>query len=181
LLSAESMLAAYGSIFWQIRADVVLIGCYTQYRLKPGVFDSHVWEKATTVPRRDGSSSFPGHAGDVEKSCFHAVAAVALTQEGHGRQTYTITGGEVLTPRKMTGMTGAALGRTIVLKELDEAEAIAVWRAAGMAEEIIEFMRWAYGNTPPAGYTVVPTVQQVTGRPPRTFRQWVSEAIEQFR
>jgi hypothetical protein len=64
---------------------------------------------------------------------------------------------------------------------LDEAEAIAAWRAAGMAEEIIEFMRWAYGNTPPAGYTVVPTVQQVTGRPPRTFRQWVSEAIEQFR
>jgi uncharacterized protein YbjT (DUF2867 family) len=109
-----------------------------------------------------------------------SVAAVALTQAGHGRQTYTITGGEVLTPRDMIRIIGEVLGRTILVKELDEAEAITEWRSAGMSEEVIEFMLWVYGNTPPIGYTVVPTVQQVTRRPPRTLRQWVEENAEKF-
>lgn len=31
------------------------------------------------------------------------------------------------------------------------------------------------------GYTVAPTVERVTGRPARTFAEWVSENIEAFR
>jgi uncharacterized protein YbjT (DUF2867 family) len=117
----------------------------------------------------------------VHDADIASVAAVALTQDGHGGQTYPITGGEVLTPREMIRTIGEVLGRTIEIKELDEAAAIAHWRAAGMSEEVIEFMCWVYGNTPPIGYTVVPTVQQVTGRPPRTLKQWVEENVEKFR
>jgi uncharacterized protein YbjT (DUF2867 family) len=116
----------------------------------------------------------------VHDADIAAVAAVALTQEGHGGQTYTITGGEVLTPREMIRIIGKVLGREIAIEELDEAQARQAWREAGMSEDIIEFMAWAYGNTPPIGYTVVPTVQQVTGRPPRTFRQWAEEHRAQF-
>lgn len=117
----------------------------------------------------------------VHEADIAAVAAVALTQEGHGGQTYTVTGGEVVTPREMIGIIGEVLGRTIAIEELDEAQARLLWREAGMAEDIIEFMVWVYGNTPPIGSTVVPTVKQVTGLAPRTFRQWVEEHIAQFR
>ncbi|MEU6035564.1 NmrA family NAD(P)-binding protein [Actinomadura sp. NPDC047616] len=36
-------------------------------------------------------------------------------------------------------------------------------------------------GTPEAGYTVLPTVEQVTGRPARTFAQWVEENAAAFR
>jgi uncharacterized protein YbjT (DUF2867 family) len=117
----------------------------------------------------------------VHDADIASVAAVALTQDGHGSQTYTITGGEVLTPRDMIRIIGEVLGRDIAIIELDEAGALEEWRAAGITEDIIEFMIWVYGNTPPIGYTVVPTVQQVTGRPPRTFRQWAEQNVENFR
>jgi uncharacterized protein YbjT (DUF2867 family) len=117
----------------------------------------------------------------VHDADIASVAATALTEEGHGGKTYTITGGEVLTPRDMIRTIGEAVGREIAVEELDEAQAREAWRAAGMPDEIIEFMVWAYGNTPEIGYTVVPTVQRVTGRPPRTFRQWAEENAERFR
>jgi hypothetical protein len=46
---------------------------------------------------------------------------------------------------------------------------------------VIEFFVWAHGSTPPIGYTVVPTVERVTGRPPRTFAQWAAEHAGAFR
>jgi hypothetical protein len=70
---------------------------------------------------------------------------------------------------------GAVLGRDIQFIELTEGQAREQWRQAGFTEEIIEFFIWAHGSTPPEGYTVVPTVEQITGHPPRTLAQWVAE------
>ena len=117
----------------------------------------------------------------VHEADIAAVAASALTEDGHAGKTYTITGPEVLTPRDMVRTIGATIGRDIKFVELTEAEAREEWRAQGFPDEIIEFFVWAHGNTPPIGYTIVPTVEQVTGRAPRTFAQWASEFVEKFR
>ena len=117
----------------------------------------------------------------VHEADIAAVAAAALTQDGHAGKTYTITGGEVLTPREMVRIIGATIGREIRFNELTEAEAREKWQAAGSPQEFIDFMLWVYGNTPPIGYTVVPTVEQVTGRAPRIFAQWASEHADNFR
>lgn len=117
----------------------------------------------------------------VHDADIAAVAAAALTQEGHGGKTYTITGGDVLTPIDMLKTIGAAIGRDIPLIELSEAEAREQWRAQGFTDDVIEFFVWVYGNTPEIGYTLVPTVQEVTGQPPRTFAQWVGENVTAFR
>lgn len=45
----------------------------------------------------------------------------------------------------------------------------------GCSAEDIEFFVTMRTNPPEAGYTVLPTVQEVTGRPARTFAQWVRE------
>jgi hypothetical protein len=81
----------------------------------------------------------------------------------------------------MVHMISEALGREIPFVELTVEEANAEWQAAGLPQEIIDFMMWAYGNTPEVGYTVVPTVEQVTGRPARTFAQWAAENVDKFR
>ncbi len=110
-----------------------------------------------------------------------AVAACALSEDGHGGQSYIITGGEVLSPRKMVQTIAQTLGQEIPFTALTEAQAMERWQAEGQPQELIDFMLWVYANTPVEGYTVTPTVEQVTGRPPRTFAQWAAEHIDAFR
>ncbi|GGW94826.1 NmrA family NAD(P)-binding protein [Streptomyces lomondensis] len=116
------------------------------------------------------------HEGDIG-----AVAAVALTEEGHAGQEYVITGPEVLTVGDKVKTIAAAAGREITLVELTEEEAIARWRAAFLPEDVIGFLLEAYGNTPEVGRTVAGTVEKVTGRPARTFAQWAAEHADVFR
>lgn len=116
------------------------------------------------------------HEGDIG-----AVAAVALTEEGHGGQEYVITGPELLTVGDKVATIAAACGRKIALVELTEEEAVARWRAAGQPEEIIGFLLEAFGNTPEVGRTVVDTVEKITGRPARTFAHWAAEHADTFR
>lgn len=116
----------------------------------------------------------------VHDADIASVAASVLVEGGYAGETLTITGPEVLSPRKMIRMIGAALECDIPFIELTEAEAVEEWRAAGMPQEVVDFMLWVYGNTPEIGYTVVPTVEQVTGRPARTFAQWAAENADEF-
>ncbi|MGW0701557.1 SDR family oxidoreductase [Streptomyces sp. NPDC002867] len=117
----------------------------------------------------------------VHEADIGAVAAVALTEDGHGGQEYVITGPEVLTLKDKTETLAAARGRAIRLVELTEEEAVGRWRASGLADDVIGFLLEAYGNTPPVGRTVVPTVEKVTGRPARTFTEWAAEHADAFR
>lgn len=116
----------------------------------------------------------------VHEADIAAVAVVALTEDGHGGATYTVTGPEVLTVYDKVRILGEALGREIGFVELDAEQAQAKWRAAGYPEETIQFFMWVFGNTPEIGYTVVPTVQKLTGRPARTFQQWAAGNASRF-
>ncbi|WP_019888197.1 NAD(P)H-binding protein [Streptomyces purpureus] len=115
------------------------------------------------------------HEGDIG-----AVAAVALTEEGHAGQEYVLTGPEVLTLQDKIDALAAAGGTPIRLVELTEEEALAQWRAAGLAEDVIGFLVEAYGNTPEVGRTISGTVEKVTGRPARTFASWAAENAALF-
>ncbi|MCX4583874.1 NAD(P)H-binding protein [Streptomyces sp. NBC_01481] len=116
------------------------------------------------------------HEGDIG-----AVAAVALTEAGHGGEEYVITGPEVLTLKDKVNALAAARDREIALVEMSEEEAVEQWRAAGHPQEVIDFLLDAYGNTPRVGRTVADTVEKVTGRPARTFVQWAAEHADAFR
>lgn len=116
------------------------------------------------------------HEGDIG-----AVAAVALTEEGHAGQEYVITGPEVLTFGDKVKKIATAVGREIALVELTEEEAVEQWRAAHLPQDAIDFLLEAYGNTPEVGRTVSGTVEKVTGRPARTFAQWAAEHAGAFR
>ncbi|EFL43188.1 NAD(P)H-binding protein [Streptomyces griseoflavus] len=115
------------------------------------------------------------HEGDIG-----AVAAVALTEDGHAGQEYVITGPELLTVGDKVTAIAAARGRDITLVELTREQAVAQWRAAGQPEDVIGFLLEAYGNTPEVGRTVLDTVEKVTGRPARTFAQWAAEHAGAF-
>ncbi|MBZ0290454.1 MAG: NmrA family NAD(P)-binding protein [Anaerolineae bacterium] len=117
----------------------------------------------------------------VHEADIAAVAAHVLTSDGNGGKTYSITGPEVLTPRDLARIIGEAIGRDVQFVELTPEEARAEWQANGVPPDIIEFMLWVYGDTPEQGYTVTTTVEQVTGRPARTFAEWAAEHAAAFR
>ncbi|MEU5584236.1 NAD(P)H-binding protein [Streptomyces chrestomyceticus] len=150
--------------------------------LKPVEFMSNALEWAPGIVASDevrepfvSRLSAMVHEGDIG-----AVAAVALTEEGHGGREYVLTGPELLTVGDKVAAISAARGRETALVELTEEEAVAQWRAAGQPEDVIAFLIEVYGNTPEAGRTVVGTVEQVTGRPARTFSQWAAEHADAF-
>ncbi|MEV4975415.1 NmrA family NAD(P)-binding protein [Streptomyces scopuliridis] len=117
----------------------------------------------------------------IHEADIGAVAAVALTEEGHAGRTYLITGPETLTVRDKVDALAAARGREIALVELTEEAAKERWRAAGHPEDVIDFLIMVYRDTPPEGRTVVGTVEEVTGRPARTFAEWAEEHATAFR
>ncbi|MFD9717542.1 NAD(P)H-binding protein [Streptomyces sp. NPDC059076] len=117
----------------------------------------------------------------VHESDIGAVAAVALSEDGHAGEEYVVTGPQALTVEDKTRALAAARGKPIRLVELTEDEALAQWRAAGQPDEVIDFLLMVYRDTPAVGRTVVDTVERVTGHPPRSFDEWAKEHRDDFR
>ncbi|SDL09550.1 NAD(P)H-binding protein [Nonomuraea jiangxiensis] len=123
-----------------------------------------------------GRTSAMVHEADIA-----AVAATALLQDGHAGKTYLLTGPQSLTLPEKLSTIGSAIGRTVELVRLTEEQAREGMRASGFPEEYVEFAIQLETNPPEAGMVVAPTVQEVTGRPGRTFAEWVAEHISLFR
>ncbi|WP_326821490.1 NAD(P)H-binding protein [Streptosporangium sp. NBC_01756] len=124
--------------------------------------------------------------GDATTAMVHeadiaAVAAKALTEDGHAGRTYGLTGPERLTTRDKVRIIGETIGRTIEFVELTEAQAREKMAAEGQPEELIDFLINVFGNVPEEPNIVNSTVEQVTGRPARTFAQWAAEHADAFR
>ncbi|ORT59333.1 NAD(P)H-binding protein [Streptomyces sp. CB03238] len=151
--------------------------------LMPVEFMGNALEWAEGIRTKDevcepftGRLSAMVHEGDIG-----AVAAVALTEDGHAGQEYLITGPEVLTLQDKVDAIAAARGREIRLVELSEAEAVERWRAEGRPQDVIDFLVEVYRDTPLEGRTVLDTVEKVTARPARTFAQWARDHADAFR
>ncbi|MGW0480359.1 NAD(P)H-binding protein [Nonomuraea sp. NPDC003214] len=122
-----------------------------------------------------GSRSAMVHEADIA-----AVAAAALTGDGHAGQEYWLTGPEALTPPDKVRVIGEVLGRELRFVELSRDEMVERWRAEGYSDEDVDFFLMVRTDPPVDGSTVLPTVEEVTGRPARTFAQWVGEHAAAF-
>ncbi|MEV7554317.1 NAD(P)H-binding protein [Amycolatopsis sp. NPDC089917] len=150
-------------------------------RLEPQEFMSNTLTWADTI--RDGGVvrepyDFPSAL--VHEADIAAVAVTALLEDGHSGRAYNLTGPEVLTPRERVAVLSAALGRKIEFAELPHGQAIERLMATGVSREDAEYVIGWYGDPPAEASTVVDTVEKVTGRPARTFAQWVSEHLDRF-
>lgn len=118
----------------------------------------------------------------VHEADIAAVAATALTQNGHAGRSYPLTGPEALTPAERVRILAEATGEDIAFVQLrsEEAERERL-RGYGYDEEYVEFGIQLATNPPAAANVVLPTVEKVTGRPARTFAQWAQEHAAEFR
>ena len=117
----------------------------------------------------DGELPFP--AGDarvawIDARDIAAVAAVALLEDGHDGRTYELTGPEALSLPETATALSAALGRTVVHRDLAIDDAVA--GSTGFSRDLdrLTFQRVVAGRFAP----VTDNVRRLTGRSPRPLR-----------
>lgn len=151
--------------------------------LRPGAFALNaIWQWGHSIRAGGVVRAAYGDAAlaPVHEADIAAVATAALLHDGHAGHRYGLTGPQSLTHREQVAVIGQAIGRDIPFVELSPQEA-REQLVGGMPEEIADTLLdlWAGSVGGPA--TVLPTVEQVTGRPARTFAQWAAEHADAFR
>jgi uncharacterized protein YbjT (DUF2867 family) len=108
-----------------------------------------------------------------------AVATVALLADDPESRAYRITGPQALRAAERVAILSEALGRHLPFEPLSN-EAARRELSANMPPEYVDaffdfFVEGSIDET-----TVLPTVADVTGRPPRTFQEWAQEHASEF-
>ncbi len=108
-----------------------------------------------------------------------AVAGTALTSEGHQSRTYLLTGPEAIRPADQVKILAEVLGRNLRFEAQPDAEARNEMNMSMPVETVDAFFRFfVEGEFDDS--SVLPTVSEITGRPPRTFREWALAARSMF-
>ncbi|WP_222854108.1 NmrA family NAD(P)-binding protein [Fodinicola acaciae] len=149
--------------------------------LRPSAFMSNTFEWTSQLAESDTvRAAFPDVAAAViDPADIAAVAAAALVGGGHEGQTYRLTGPGALLPADRARILGEVLGRDISFVGLTNEQAREEMTAAMPVEYVNAFFNFyvegALDESP-----VLPTVSDILGRPPRTFRDWCTTHAAAF-
>lgn len=121
-----------------------------------------------------GAATAPVHERDVA-----AVAVRPLCEDRHHGGDYVLTGPQSLTQREQLAIIGDAIGRDLVFDEVSpdvaRGEVLATWPASAA-----HMLLSAYGAAVDRPALVTSTVEEITGTPARTFRQWAIDHAADF-
>jgi uncharacterized protein YbjT (DUF2867 family) len=144
--------------------------------LRPNAFMSNTLQWAPQL--RTGNvvrAPFPDvRQATIDPRDIASVAARALTEPGHAERIYAVTGPESLLPADRVTILGEVLGRALTFEGQSNDEARGEMSAA-MPDEYVDAFFSFYVDGKLDESQVLPTVRDVLGRPPRTFREWASK------
>lgn len=174
------------TVLWGVEPDstmeAIRAGDFAWTVVEPVEFMANTLEWAETICDegvvREAFADVP--SAIVHEADIAAVIATALTEEGHHGTTYTLTGPEELTAPEKVRIISETIGRDIEFVELTEEQARQQWREEGQSDEAIEFFLQMANETSHEVSNVLTTVEEVTGRTARTFRQWATEHAGAF-
>ncbi len=167
--------------------------------LRPSGFATNTLLWAPQI-RADGVVRWP--YGAAARSLIHerdiaAVAIRALTEEGHAGAKYVLTGPEALTQVEQMHTIGEVIGRPLRYDEIEPAAArkllLTAWGVPSFVARLLLLLTnarprrmvdgaldaWAKFVTEPE--LISPMVEEVTGVPARTFREWATDHAADFR
>jgi uncharacterized protein YbjT (DUF2867 family) len=110
-----------------------------------------------------------------------AVAAAALTSDGHAGRAYRLSGPDALRPADRLRILGEVLGRKLELRALTDDEARAEMTESGMPDKYIRAFFSFFADGTVDETTVQPDVAEVLGCPARTFAAWCETHADAFR
>jgi uncharacterized protein YbjT (DUF2867 family) len=125
----------------------------------------------------------PGRAAPIDPADIAAVAAVALTQEGHQNKEYTLTGDEAFTVTEQVQILAKELGRDLEVREVATPEDAVRFRypdgaPPALAEALIEGLRLMRADTVGLRTDVV---RRLLHRRTRKFADWCASNAAAFK
>ncbi|GAB3259312.1 Rossmann-fold NAD(P)-binding domain-containing protein [Arthrobacter pigmenti] len=164
LLAAEQAIKASGAEWTIVRPD------WFNQNFSEGFLREAVAAGEVTIPLGEMRQAF-NDARDIA-----AVVAAALTEDGHHGQTYELSGPDAITFGEAAGMVSKAVGKPIYYDGSADAyirtmTGFGLDRADVLRDvEAFEALQ-ARGDSVPND-----TVKRITGKPPRTFADFVEAA-----
>ena len=138
-------------------------------------FAPMIAQGALQVPIGDAAVSV------VDARDIAAVAAAALTEDGHVGKTYTVTGSAAVTHAEIATELGDAVGRTVPFERIPPEAFLAALTGAGMPEWQAEGLVEDYDHYDRGEASAVsPDVAQVTGTSPRSLRDFAHDYSDAF-
>jgi uncharacterized protein YbjT (DUF2867 family) len=150
--------------------------------LRPAMFMSNALPWAAQLRDADVVRAPFGHVRSAvtDPADIAAVAALALAGPGHEERVYELSGPQALTPGDRVDALGQATGRPLRFEAQSDEEARAEMSATTPAPYVDAFFDfYAHGSLDES--PVLPTVRELTGRPPRTFAQWAAAHAGAFK
>ncbi|MGW5313938.1 SDR family oxidoreductase [Nocardia thailandica] len=141
--------------------------------LRPGGFFSNTfaWIEPVRTARTIAAPFADTALPSVDPADIAAVAAAALTGDGHDGKVYTLTGPALITPRAQAAALAAALDLEIGFVELDREEAKRNMLRF-MPPEVAEHTLDILGEPLPEELRISGDVEAVLGRPAGTYAEW---------
>ncbi|MEV4111651.1 NAD(P)H-binding protein [Nonomuraea sp. NPDC049695] len=132
--------------------------------------------------RETGVVRGPGIAATavVDPRDVAAVAVRVLVDDGHAGATYVLTGPEVVSRAEQVRAIGEAVGRPLRFEEVPVETARAQMLADGRPLALVEALL-ASAETRPHSGLITSALEEITGTPARTFRQWAADHAADFR
>lgn len=110
-----------------------------------------------------------------------AVAVRALVEDGHAGAKYVLSGPELVSTTEQVRIIGEAIGRPVRFEELTPDDARTQMLADGWPESFVDGALEAWAGMVQQPERITSTVQDVTGAPARTFREWAADHADDFR
>ncbi|MFF3114131.1 NAD(P)H-binding protein [Kitasatospora sp. NPDC057904] len=164
--------------------EALIAGSGVRYTfLRPHGFTANTLRWAEEIRTDAAVRGFGGGAGLnlVDERDIAAVAVRALTEDGHEGARYVLTGPESPSQEEQVRIIGEAVGLPARWEELPRDAARLRMLTAGwppaIVDRALDFIHARIGDPEP----VTSTVEDITGRPPRSLRNWAADHAALFR
>ncbi|GAA3487731.1 NAD(P)H-binding protein [Streptomyces cremeus] len=151
--------------------------------LRPGPFHANTSWWISTVREAGAVRCWIGNnpGAPIDEYDIASAAVVALTEDGHLGKSYLLTGPQTLTSQEQARILGEVLGRELEFSVAPPEEVVEVFTGISGDRTAAESNVAALHSpeVPWAGPTR--WVRELTGREPRTYRQWAVENAALFR
>ncbi|PAZ17426.1 nucleoside-diphosphate sugar epimerase [Streptomyces sp. SA15] len=149
--------------------------------LRPTSFMSNALRLVDQIRKGDAVRvPFPDvYTADIDPYDIAQVALTALLSDAYAGRALELTGPEALLPADRVRVLGEVLGRKLHAVGLTHEEA-RIELEAGMPKPYVDAFFSFFVDGTLDESVVLPTVQEVTGRAPRTFAEWARGHAEAF-
>ena len=116
----------------------------------------------------------------IDERDVAAVAAQALLHDGHAGRRYSLTGPQSISRTGMVSVISTVLGRRVRFQPVPREAALQAMVGNGLPQPIAESVLTIRERSVDGQAHISTAVAELTGKPARSFEQWVADHAEAF-